>query len=84
LRGHRGRGSQQVRTPEVKEEIRKRTVREVASFVSLFKRAGILVACLDGRRREIEYEPDGPEGGRRDAEVQRDGDHRCGGRDRQA
>jgi hypothetical protein len=45
--------------PEVKEEIRKRTVREVASFVRLFKKAGILVSLLDGRRREIKYDPMG-------------------------
>ena len=45
--------------PEVKEKVRKRTVREVASFVRLFKKAGILVSLLDGRRREIKYDPMG-------------------------
>src|SRR5690242_2192107 len=45
--------------PEVKGKVRKRTVREVASFVRLFKKAGILVVFLDGRRREIEYDPMG-------------------------
>ena len=45
--------------PEVKGKVRKRTVREVASFVRLFKKAGILVAFLDGRRKESEYDPMG-------------------------
>ena len=45
--------------PEVKEKVRKRTVREVASFVRLFKKAGILVSLLNGRRREIKYGPMG-------------------------
>jgi hypothetical protein len=60
------RGSQQLCTTlrlrpgtwgHLEEKIRKRIVCEVTSFVRLFKKAGILVSFLDGRKREIPYDP---------------------------